>query len=143
MKPEVKFLRAAADRIGGHLVMYYVGHSGKIRKFEPVKQIEEARLLIKGIIDTERFLKGDPIAEPSDKVIDPVEDEWWLYGHDDYAANKCKELLASLPLRRERLTELIERLEQVQLAFEAGTLSDNGKEFNELRDGYVRELSMW
>jgi len=144
---QVKLLRAATDRIGGHLVYYYVGgYDGKIHKFEPLKAREVVRKRMDGILDTIRCIKGDPVAEPAEEIFhaDGTSEAFFcgeLLKED--LERMAEDYLKDLPEEYERLEKVVDRLEQLELAHEAGILSSDGKEFNELLAEFSKDLRIW
>jgi hypothetical protein len=146
MNTEVKFLRAVTDRKCGDLVIYYRGSDGKIKVFFPMAAIEMYRSRRDEIISAERYTNGDRyIALPPDSMIYASEENTRFF-YDEMDVKEAKKmkakLLEDLPKEAEKLGKLMEKLEQIERAFDAGVLSADGREFYELLSEYKPYLWM-
>jgi hypothetical protein len=83
---------------------------------------------ISEIICTERFLKGDLVAQPARAIVEASELSQWFFEEGLYLEEGQKhriEYLKSLPERRTKLYSLITSLESLEANFEAGLYDES------------------
>jgi len=127
MLNKINVLRFARDRNDRQLVIYY-RINDHIQKLKPPEEIERLQKRIQGIIDTERFLKGDPIAKPDPEIVNASDCSVGFFNELLYTEEGEKyrrEYLKDLPSQRAVLSGVIDGLEQIILAYEAGVLEEN------------------
>lgn len=136
MNTEVTFLRAVSDRKSGNLVVYCRRSDGKITTFFPSTALNSFRQFRDDVIKTERFAKGDRyIAEPPDSIVHSSTDATRFFLGNMSGKERKKvgaRLLKDLSKQAERVGRIIEKLEQIEHAFNAGVLSADGREFHDL-----------
>ena len=98
-----------------------------------------------GVLDTLRYVKGDPVARPCEEIVrDNGYNEAYFNGElpKEDIEKFTQGLVKHLPEEHKRLGELIDRLEQLELRYEAGILSDESREFDELFVEFSLELGI-
>jgi len=131
MNEELELLKVASDPKDSRMLIYYQFGSLHVQKTKPKKLIKRIRKEIRGIIETERFLKGDPVAKPAREIVECSDVSFWLFedgGLDEEAGEEYRaEYLKDMPQDRERLSSLIQAIESLEINYEAG-LYDDGLE---------------
>ena len=131
MNEELKVLKVAADPKDSRMLMYCQFGTLQVRKIKPRRMRKRLRKEISGIIDTERFLKGDPVAQPARDIVEASDISHWIFYEGLYTeeGNKYREeFLEWLPEKREKLRPLIHALESLEVNFEAGRYDEGLEE---------------
>ena len=130
MNEELKVLKVSTDPKDSQMLMYCQFGSLPVQAIKPVQLAERIRKEIDEVTSTERFLKGDPVAQPARDIVEASDLSRWLFEEGLYteAGEKYRaEYLSSLPQYRERLCRLIPALKSLEVNFEEG-LYDEGLE---------------
>ena len=105
------------------MAIYYQVRNSPNRRMKPADKILELTKQINGIINTERYLKDDPVAQPDPDIINAsdVSLSFFQEGISEAWGSELRaEYLRELPRERDNLTALIVALKQLEIDFEAG-----------------------